>query len=88
MRYVNEGQWDRVVAIARDRWDTCLFKDELLRSTGEDLQLAKVIFMIHCSYSLSFMKEQVEALAWRTPEQCVKEGMRDLLRVVLLSSPI
>ena len=88
MTNLNLEQWFRFVNCASREWDECEFKDQLLKLVGNDLGIAKVIFMLYRSHSLEFVNERVEAYGWKAPEEFINNNETDKLKALLLMTPM
>lgn len=71
--YPGDSNWQSFVEICLKNWERCYFKNELINELNCFEDIAIVIFLRMGKNSLSWIKDEIPALEFLTPQQCTKD---------------
>ena len=83
--YCGDAAWNAFVEVMSSEWDSCEFKEELVRRLDGHLDIAKVVHAIVLEHSLSWLTKASPALDGSRPVDCLTtlDGIRRLKSMLM-----
>ena len=84
---MNIEGWNKYVACFKDNFESCTFKDELLKKCGGNEDIAVTIYYHSLDDALSWMDKPIPALENKIPSKEIAAGKTDSVRQVIWRMP-
>lgn len=87
--YESDESWNGFVDFHAKHWEKCTFKDSLVSSLNNNIDIAKVIFGVLCNEGFFWIDSAAPALDGLKPIDCIfDENLKKRLKVVLTRMPV